>query len=172
MAVNTFESQQVEWDSLNSFDLGSVLDELEDSAAALPRADDLDHGPHPEKAGITERMAVGPRAGADVRQADALVGGHGIADSPANEGSVKGQAAEGHVSQASGAVTHHAGSEHVAPHPTNPHFGPQTASGAAFVGQGRECRSESVAYADIPPSFPGGERWYWHRHVLIQCQQP
>jgi len=156
MADNTFESQRVEWDSLNSFDLGSVRDELEDSAAALPRADDLDHGPHPEKAGITERMAVGPRAGADVRQADALVGGHGIADSPANEGSVKGQAAEGHVSQASGAVTCHAGSEHVAPHPTNPHFGPQTtASGATFVGQGSERRSESAAYADILP-FPGG----------------
>jgi len=71
VADNTSESQRVEWDSLNSFDLGSVRDELEDSAAALPRADDLDHGPHPEKAGITERVTVGPRAGADARQADA-----------------------------------------------------------------------------------------------------
>jgi len=157
MAVNTFESQQVEWDSLNSFDLSIVRDELEDSAAALPCADDLDHGPHPGKVGITERVTVGPRAGTDVRQADAPTGGHGVADSPANEGSVKGHAAEGHVSQASGAVTRHAGSEHMAPHPANPHFGPQTsASRAAFVGQGGERQSESGAYGDIPPSFPRG----------------
>jgi len=112
-------------------------------------------------------MTVGPRAGADARQADAPVGGHGIADSPANEGSVKGHAAEGHVSQASGAVTRHAGSEQVAPHPANPHFGPQTtASGAAFVGQGGERRSENGAYADIPPSFPRG------REVVSASAQP
>jgi len=157
MADNNFEPQQVEWDSMNSFHLGTVRDVLEDSAAALPRVDDLDHGPHPGKAGITEHMAVGPWAGADARQADAPMGGHGVADSPANEGSAKGHAAEGHVSQASGAVTHHAGLEHVALHPANPHFGPQTiASGAAFVDQGGKHRTENWAYADIPPSFPRG----------------
>jgi len=157
MADNTFKSQRVEWDSLNSFDLGIVRDELEDSAAAAPHADDLDHGPHPEMVGTTEHMAVGPRAGTDTRQADAPAGGHVVADSSANEGSVQGQAAEGHVSQASGAVTSHAGSEHVAPHPANPHFCPQTtASRAAFVDQGSERQSENGAYADIPPSFPRG----------------
>ena len=157
MADNTFESQRVEWNSLNSFDLGSVRDELEDSAAALLHADDLDHGLHPEKVGITEHVTVGPRAPTDARQADAPAGGHGAADSPANEGSAQGHAAEGHVSQASGTMTRHAGLEHVAPHPANPHFGPQTtASRAAFVDQGRERRSENGAYADIPPSFPRG----------------
>jgi len=157
MADNTFESQQCEWNSLNSFELGSVRDELEDSVAALPRADDLDYGPHPGMAGITQRVTTGPRAGADAWQADAPAGGHGVADSPANEGSVQGHAAQGHVSQASGAMTRHAGSEHVAPYPANPHFGPQTtASAAAFVGQGGERRSEIEVYADIPPSFPRG----------------
>jgi len=47
MVDNTFEPQRVEWDSMNSFDLGTVRDELEDSAAALPCVDDLDHGPDP-----------------------------------------------------------------------------------------------------------------------------
>jgi len=64
MADNTFESQQCEWNSLNSFELGSVRDELEDSAAALPRADDLGYRPHPGMAGITERVTTGPRVGA------------------------------------------------------------------------------------------------------------
>jgi len=169
MVDNTFESQQCEWNSLNSFKLGSVRDELEDSAAALPRADDLDYGLHPGMVGITDRVTMGPRAGADACQADAPAGGHGIADSPANEGSVQGHAAEGHVNQASGAMTHHAGSEHVAPHPANPHFGPQTtASRSTFVGQGGERRSETRAYADIPPSFPrGGGRWFRHRHRTL-----
>ena len=102
-------------------------------------------------------MAVGPRIGVDARQADALMGGHAVQDSPANEGPAEGHAAKGHLSQASGNVTRRAGLEHVAPHPANPHFGPQTtASGATFVGQGGERRSENGAYADIPPSFPGG----------------
>jgi len=150
-------AQQCEWNSLHSFELGNVHDELEDSAAALPRADDLDYGPYPGMAGITDRVTTGPRAGVDTCQADAPAGVHGVADSPANEGLVQGHAAESHVSQASGAVTRHAGSERVAPHPANPHFGPQTtASGATFVGQGGERRSETRAYADIPPSFPRG----------------
>ena len=152
MADNTFESQQCEWNSLNSFELGVVRDELEDSAAALPSADDLDYGPHPsDLAGSTEHVTTGPRAGADACQADAPAG-HSVADPSANEGSVRGHAAEGHVSQASGAVTHHAVShaEHVAPHPANTHFGPQTtASGSAFVGQSGERRSETMAYRDI-----------------------
>ena len=88
MVDNTFESQQCEWTSLNSFDLGVVRDELEDSAPALPPTDDLDYGLHPGMAGTTERMTTGPRAGADACQADAPAGGHGVADSPANEGSV------------------------------------------------------------------------------------
>jgi len=157
MEDNTFESQQCRWNSMILFELGSVRDELEDSAAALPRADDPDHGLHPSTAGITEHVTVGPRAGADACPADAPVGGHSVADPPANEGPVQGHAAEGHVSQASGAVTRHAGSEHVAPHPANPHFGPQTtASGATFIGQSGERRSENGAYADIPRSFPRG----------------
>jgi len=168
MADNTFESQQCEWNSLNSFELGSVRDELEDSAAALPRADDLDYGPHPGMAGITDRVTTGPRAGADACQADAPAGGHGIADSPANEGSVQGHAPEGHVSQASAAVTRHAGSEHVTPHPANPHFGPQTsASGAAFVGQGGERRSESGRMQTYCHLFQGGGRWFRHRHKTM-----
>jgi len=142
MADNTFESQQCEWNSLNSFELGVVRNELEDSAAALPPANDLDYGPHHGMAGTTEHVTTGPRAGADAHQVDAPAGGHGVADSPANEGSAEGHVAEGHVSQASGAVTHHAVShtEHVAPHPANPHFGPQTsASGFVFVSQSGEC---------------------------------
>jgi len=127
MVDNTFESQQCESNSLNSFELGVVRDELEDSAAALPSADDLDYGPHHKLAGITEHVTTGPRAGADACQADAPAGGHGVADPSANEGSVRGHAAEGHVSQASGAVTHHAVShaEHVALHPANLHFDPR-----------------------------------------------
>jgi len=128
MADNTFESQQCEWNSLNSFELGVVRDQLVDSAAALPSTDDLDYGPHPRLAATTEHVTTGPRAGADACQADAPAGGHGIADPSANEGSVRGHAAEGQVSQARGAVTHHAVShaEHVAPHPANLHLGPQT----------------------------------------------
>jgi len=153
---------------MNSFDLGTVRDELEDSAAALPRVDDLDHGPDAKKAGITECMAVGPRAGVDACQANAPMGGHAVQDSPANEGSAEGHTAEGHVSQASWAVTCHAGLEHVAPHPANPHCGLQTtAFGATFLDQGGERRSKIEAYADIPPSFPRGERWYRHRHGLM-----
>jgi len=107
MADNTFESQQCEWNSLNSFELGVVRDELEDSAAALPPADDLDYAPHPGMAGTTEHVTTGPRAGTDACQADAPAGGHGVADPSANEGSVQGHVAGGHVSQASGIVTHH-----------------------------------------------------------------
>jgi len=47
MADNNFEPQRVKWDFMNSFDLGTVRDELEDSATPLPRVDDLDHGPDP-----------------------------------------------------------------------------------------------------------------------------
>jgi len=132
----------------------------------LPPADDLDYGLHPGMAGTTERVTTGPQAGADACQADAPAGGHGVADSPANEGSVQGHVAKGHVSQASGAVTRHAASEHVAPHPANPHFGPQTtASGSAFVGQSGERRSETTAYGDMPPSFPRG------REVVLAAAQ-
>jgi len=161
MADNTFESQQVEWDSLNSFDLGTVRDELEDSAAALPRVDDLDHGPHPRKAGISEHVAVGQRAGVDARQADAPAVGHAVHVSPAAEAAGEGHAAEGQMSQARGAMTVHAGSEHVTPHPADPHFGPQTtASGATFV------RMERMrTYHHL---FQEGGRWCWQRHGLMQ----
>ena len=75
---------------MNSFELGVVRDELEDSAAALPSADDLDYGPHPKFAGTTKHVTTGPRAGSDACQADAPEGGHGVADPSANEGLVKG----------------------------------------------------------------------------------
>ena len=89
-------------------------------------------------AGTTEHVTTGPQAGADACRADAPAGGHSVADPSANEGLVQGHVAEGHVSQASEAMNHHAVShaEHMAPHPANPHFGPQTSvSGSAFVGQ-------------------------------------
>jgi len=101
---------------MNSFNLGAVRDELEDSAAALPRVDDLDHGPDPKRAGVAEGMAVGPRAGVDAHQADGPMGDHAIQDLPANEGPAEGHTAEGHVCQASGAMTSHEGFEHVAWH--------------------------------------------------------
>ena len=176
MADNTFESQQCEWNSLNSFELGVVRDELEDSAAALPSADDLDYGPHhSDLAGSSEHMATGPLSGADACQTDAPAGGHSVADPSANEGGDRGHAAEGHVSLARGAVTHHAVShaEHVAPHPANPNFGPQTTVfGSVFVGQGSERESETMAYRDIPPSFPRRGRWLRQQHKAMWCLLP
>ena len=157
MADNTLESQQVEWDSLNSFDLGTVRDELEVSAASLPRVHDLDHGPHPRQAGISDHVATGQRGGADMRHADAPAGGHAASALPVAEAVGEGHAAKGQMSQASGAMTVHAGLDDVTPRQANPNFGPQTtASAATFVGHGSEHRSENGAYADITPSFPRG----------------
>ena len=73
-------------------------------------------------------------------------------------GQAEGQAAEGYVSQASAAVTRCTGMEHVAPHPANPHFGPQTtASGAVFMDQSSKWGTESPEYGDICPPFPRGD---------------
>ena len=61
MEDNSFVSQQCEWNSLHSFELGVVRDELEDSAAALPSADDLDYGPHHlDLARNPEHVTTGP----------------------------------------------------------------------------------------------------------------
>ena len=55
---------------------------------------------------------------------------------------------------------------HVAPHPANPNFGPQTTvSESVFVGQGGERESETMVYRDIPPSFPRG------REVVVAAAQ-
>jgi len=161
MEDNSFVSQHSEWNSLHSFELGVVRDELEDSAAALLFADDLNYGlHHSDLAGNPEHVTTGPLSDTDACQTDAPVGGHSVVDPSANEGAVGGQAAEGPVGLASGAMTHHAMShaEHVAPHSADPNFGPQTTvSGSVFVGQGSECESETMAYRDIPPSFPRGK---------------
>ena len=136
MEDNSFVSQQCEWNSLHSFELGVVRDELEDSAAALPSTDDLNYGPHhSDLAGNPEHVTTGPLSDTDACQTDAPVGGHSVADLSANEGAVGGQAAGGHVGLASGAVTHHAMShaEHVAPHPANPNFGPQTTVSLSLI---------------------------------------
>jgi len=112
----------------------------------------LDNGADPEWAGDAKGMAVGPQTGADACQAEAPTGGHAVKDALSNRGP-----AEGHSSQASGAVAYRTGMEQAAPHPAiDLHFGPQTASGAMFMDQSSERGSESREYGDIRPPFPSG----------------
>ena len=92
-------------------------------------------------------MAAGPRTGADACQVEAPTGGHAIGGSLSN----RGPAAEAQPSQASGAVAYCASVVQAPSHPVvDPNFGLQTtASGAMFVDQSRERRSESRLYGDI-----------------------
>ena len=124
-----------------------------DPIADLPRMAILDNGVDPEWVRDAEGMAVGPQTGADACQAEALMGGHTVEDSLSNRGP-----AEGHPSQASGAVAYRAGVEQASPHPAaDLHFGLQTtAPGVVFVDHSSERRSVTSVWGHTFP-FPWGE---------------